>query len=76
MTRPRTILVRDAAIAGLAGYTATRVMEPVSQKVYELESEQARKQEDEVRLGPPPEVAAEKTAALFGIELSEQEETG
>lgn len=73
MTRPRTMLVRDATIAGLAGYAATWVMEPVSQKLYEMESEQARNQEDEVRPGPPPEVAAEKTAALFGIELSEQQ---
>ena len=47
MTRNVTPLVKDAAIAGLAGYLATRVMEPVSQKLYEMESEQARKQEDE-----------------------------
>ena len=48
-------------------------MEPVSQKLYEVESEQARKQEDEARPGPPPEVAAKKTAALVGMELSEQQ---
>lgn len=73
MTRSMTTLAKGAAIAGLAGYVATRVMEPVSQKLYELESEQARKQEDEVRPGPPPEIAAKKTAALFGIELSGQQ---
>ena len=73
MTRSMTTLAKDAAIAGLAGYVATRVMEPVSQKLYELESDQARKQEDAVRPGPPPEMAARKTAALFGIELSDQQ---
>lgn len=73
MTRSMTTLVKDAAIAGLAGYVATWVMEPVSQKLYELESEQSRQQEDEVRPGPPPEVAAKKTTALFGMELSGQQ---
>lgn len=73
MTRTVTTLVKDAAIAGLAGYLATRVMEPVSQKLHEVESEQARKREDEARPGPPPEVAAKKTAALVGMELSEQQ---
>lgn len=63
MTGSLTTLMKDAAIAGLAGYVATRVMEPVSQRLYEMESPQARQQEDEVRPGPPPEVAARKTAA-------------
>lgn len=48
MTRSMATLAKHGAIAGLAGYVATRVMEPVSQKLYELESEQAREQEDEV----------------------------
>jgi hypothetical protein len=73
MSTPMKALVKDAAIAGLARYVATKVMEPVSHKLYELESDQARKQEDQVRPGPPSQVAAEKTAALLGLELSEQQ---
>jgi hypothetical protein len=65
-------LIKDGAIAVVAGYVGTKVMEPVSQKLYELESEQARAREDEVRPGPPPRVAAEKTAALLGLEPSEE----
>jgi hypothetical protein len=73
VNRAVTTGLKGAAIAGLAGYVGTQVMEPVSQKLYELESEQARAQEDEVRPGPPPEVAAQKTARLVGVELTEQQ---
>ena len=37
----------DLALAPVAGYVGTKVMEPVSSKLYELESEQDRKREDE-----------------------------
>ncbi len=73
MTAPPPTLLRDAAIASLAGYVATKVMEPVSQKLYELESEQARSQEDKVRPGPPPEMAARKAAELLNIQLTDQQ---
>ncbi|HWE63620.1 MAG TPA: hypothetical protein VHB98_18050 [Chloroflexota bacterium] len=39
----------------------TKVMAPVSMKLYELESEQARQQEDRVRPCLPYEVAARKS---------------
>lgn len=73
MSTAAVTLLKGAAIAGLAGYVGTKVMEPVSQKLYERESEKARDQEDEVRPGPPPQVAAQKTAALLGLKLSDKQ---
>ncbi len=61
--------VEDAAVAAVAGYVGTKAMEPVSMKLYELESEAARKQEDEARPGPPYEVAARKIGDALGLDL-------
>jgi hypothetical protein len=62
-------VLEDLAVASLAGYVGTKAMEPVSMKLYEMESEQARKQEDEARPGPPYEVAAKKISGLLGVKL-------
>uniref|UniRef100_UPI0038998F4D hypothetical protein n=1 Tax=Leifsonia sp. TaxID=1870902 RepID=UPI0038998F4D len=35
-------MIEDVLTAWIAGYAGTRVMEPVSKKLYELESAQAR----------------------------------
>jgi uncharacterized membrane protein YagU involved in acid resistance len=64
-----TELVEDLAIASVAGCVATKAMEPVSMKLYELESEQARKQEDEARPGPPYQIAAQKITGALGMDL-------
>ena len=64
-----TELAKDLAIAPVAGYLATKVMEPVSMKLYEWESDADRQREDEVRPGPPFGIAADKTLALVGIHL-------
>jgi uncharacterized membrane protein YagU involved in acid resistance len=61
----------DAAIAGVAGYVGTKVMEPVSMKLYSLESEAARKQEDEARPGPPYELAARKLDDALNLGLDD-----
>ncbi len=37
----------------IGGYVGTKVMEPVSMKLYELEPEAERQQEDQVRPDPP-----------------------
>ena len=59
--------------AGLiGGYIGTKVMEPASAKLYELEPAADRKREDEVRPGSPSTIAARKTAARFGIALSDE----
>ncbi|HSH59872.1 MAG TPA: hypothetical protein VK988_09585 [Acidimicrobiales bacterium] len=73
MNQAMTMGLKGATIATLAGYVGTKLMEPVSQKLYELESEEARVQEDEVRPGPPPRVAAQKTAGLLGLTLTDRQ---
>lgn len=67
-----TLRPADLAIAPVAGYLGTKAMEPVSMKLYEWESEAARRQEDEVRPGPPYRLAAEKFSRVLGVPLSEQ----
>lgn len=57
----------------IGGYVGTKVMERVSTKLYEWESEKARQQEDEVRPGDPPILAARKTTQWLGLELSEEQ---
>jgi uncharacterized membrane protein YagU involved in acid resistance len=64
-------MIADIGIGLVSGYVGTKVMERVSMKRYEWESEAARQQEDAVRPGPPYEIAAQKTADLVGVELSE-----
>jgi hypothetical protein len=76
MTRNDSVaaeLAKDMPVAVVAGYLGTKFMEPISQKLYELESEEDRKREDAVRPGPPFEIAAEKTAKLAGVELNNQQ---
>ncbi len=64
-------LLSNVGTGMIGGYVGTKVMEPVSMKLYELESEKARRKEDEARPGPPYLIAARKTTEALGIELSE-----
>lgn len=60
--------------AGLiGGYVGTRVMEPVAMKLYAMESESARQQEERVSLGVPYDIAARKTTELLGLRLDDQQ---
>ncbi len=68
-----TQTVADIAIGMIGGYVGTQAMAPVSMKLYELESEQTRQQEDRVRPGPPYEIAARKTTELLGLHLSDKQ---
>ncbi len=68
-----TRLMTDAALAAAAGYVATKVMEPVSMKLYKLEPPSARDKEDAVRPGPPYRVAAEKITQALGLTLTEEQ---
>jgi hypothetical protein len=63
----------DLALSAAAGYAGTKAMEPVSMKLYQMESEQDRAREDAARPGPPFRVAAEKLTKVFGLKLSEQQ---
>ncbi|MEX2291469.1 MAG: DUF1440 domain-containing protein [Mycobacteriales bacterium] len=68
-----TTLLTDLALAPVAGYVGTKVMEPVGMKLYELESEADRRREDEVRPGPPYALAARKAADMVGLDLSDEQ---
>lgn len=60
----------DVGVGLAAGYVGTKAMEAVAMGLYQkVEPEQDREQEDAVRPGPPFKIAAEKTAALAGVEL-------
>lgn len=62
-------LLEDLAVSAVAGYAGTKAMEPVSMKLYEVESQADRDREDAVRPGPPYEIAARKIAKLLGVTL-------
>ncbi len=63
-------VLTDLALAPLAGYVGTKMMEPISSKLYELESEQDRQREDAARPGAPYMIATQKTTDLLGLRLS------
>lgn len=65
--------ISDIGIGIIGGYVGTKVMEQVSTKIYEWEPEKARQQEDEVRPGDPPILAARKTTQWLGLDLSEEQ---
>lgn len=46
--------VSDIGVGVIGDYVGTQLMERVSMKLYEWESEKTRQQEDEVRPGDPP----------------------
>jgi hypothetical protein len=65
-------LLTDLALAPIAGYAGTKLMEPVSSKLYQLESQADREREDAARPGAPYAIAADKTADLLGLTLSDK----
>lgn len=65
--------LRDAAVATGAGLLAAKVMSPATSKLYELQTEEAKKKETEASYGVAYTVAAKKTAGLVGVELSEEQ---
>ena len=68
-----TRALMDLALSAVAGYAGTKAMEPVSMKLYQLESPAARAREDAARPGAPYRIAAEKLTGVFGLELTEQQ---
>lgn len=67
--------VADIGVGLLAGFVGTKLMEPVSMKLYEWEPEEVRRREDEVRPGPPYQLAADKVAQRLALDLSESQRT-
>lgn len=66
-------LVEDLALGAVSGYVATRVMDPVSTRLYQWEPGDVRRREDAVRPGSPSEIAADKAAQLAGVQLTERQ---
>ena len=65
--------VTDTGIGLIGGFVGTKVMEPVSMKLYEWEPEESRRREDAVRPGPPYQVAANKIADRLDLDLSDSQ---
>ena len=57
----------------IGGCVGTKVMEQVYMKLYELKPEEDRRREEDVRPGPPYEIAAKKMTETPGIEFSEEQ---
>ena len=53
-----------------SGYLATKVMEKVSMKLFELGPQKDQEKEEEVRPGPPFKIAAKKTLKNLGFDIS------
>jgi uncharacterized membrane protein YagU involved in acid resistance len=66
-------IILSTTVSFLGGFIATKIMEKVAMKLYMMEPEDVRKKEDAVRPGPPFEIAARKTAALFNKELNDEQ---
>lgn len=67
-------VARDALLGAAAGLAATWLMGEVTSPLYQAESDEARKKEQEARGGKSAYgVAAKQAAALAGRELSDEE---
>lgn len=71
---PKRSALTDALVGAAAGAAATWVMGKVTSYLYDRESEEARKKENDARGGKMAfGVAAEKAANLAGTELSDEQ---
>jgi hypothetical protein len=65
---------RDVLIGAGAGYAATRVMEKASTFLYERQSEEARRREEELRKDMPTTVLIRQVADWRGVKLENEQE--
>jgi hypothetical protein len=65
-------LITDAALVGMAGFGAAKVMGKATTFMYEQQTDEAKQQEKDESYGAAYNVAAKKTAALAGQELSKK----
>ncbi len=70
--KPQNLLL-DIAIGLAAGFVATKVTELAQEAFYKPMPRRVKKREEEVRPGPPPKIAARKTAEALGLELDEKQ---
>ena len=66
-------LMTDTVLVGVAGYGAAKMMGRATTVMYEQQTDAAKKQEEEASYGVAYDVAAKKTAALAGMELSQDQ---
>ena len=64
-------LVSGAAAGVVGGYVGTKVMNPVTTKLYELAPEADKAREKAVSPGSPYRIGAQKAADLIGVKLTE-----
>jgi hypothetical protein len=65
--------VTDLLIGAGAGYAATRIMEKASTFLYQRQSEEARRREEELREEMPTTVLVRKAAEWRGVKLEDEQ---
>ena len=66
-------LVSGAAAGVIGGYVGTKVMNPVTTKLYEMAPERDKQREKAVSPGSPYKIGAKKAADALGVKLSEEQ---
>jgi hypothetical protein len=66
-------LVSGAAAGVVGGYVGTKVMNPVTTKLYELAPEADKAREKAVSPGSPYRIGVKKAADVLGVSLSEEQ---
>jgi uncharacterized membrane protein YagU involved in acid resistance len=66
-------LVSGAAAGVVGGYVGTKVMNPVTTKLYEMAPEADKQREKAVSPGSPYEIGVQKAANLLGVKLTEEQ---
>src|SRR2546428_7362743 len=66
-------LVSGAAAGVVGGYVGTKVMNPVTTKLYEMAPEKDKQREKAVSPGSPYRIGAQKAADLLGVSLTEEQ---
>ncbi|GAC1514788.1 MAG: hypothetical protein NVS2B16_22030 [Chloroflexota bacterium] len=65
--------VKDAVIGLLSGYAGSKVMDPVTTKLQQFESEEDKRREREASPSAAYDVAARKISEAAGLRLSEEQ---
>jgi uncharacterized membrane protein YagU involved in acid resistance len=73
MENAKNTLLVDIGIGLIAGLVATKVTEFAQEAFYRPMPESIKTQEEQVRPGPPPKVAARKAAAALGYHPDDQQ---
>src|SRR5256885_1792086 len=66
-------LVSGAAAGVVGGYVGTKVMNPVTTKLYEMAPERDKQREKAVSPGSPYRIGVQKAADLLGVSLTEEQ---